>query len=48
MLGNLGQHKLYDNLEKFSFDMYKIQHLGYILDERGVCVSTTKIQAIRD
>jgi hypothetical protein len=33
VLGSLGQHKLYSNLDKCSFDMHRIQYLGYIVDE---------------
>jgi hypothetical protein len=32
VLHTLRQHKLYENLEKFSFGMDKVQYLGYIID----------------
>jgi hypothetical protein len=35
-------------LEKFSFDMHKVQYLGYIVDEHGVHVDPAKTQVIRD
>jgi hypothetical protein len=44
----LRQHKLYANLEKFSFGMNKVQYLGYIVDENGVHVDPTNIQVTRD
>jgi hypothetical protein len=44
----LRQHKLYANLEKCSFDMDRVQYLGYIVDVHGVHVDPTKIQVIRD
>jgi hypothetical protein len=36
ILNTLRQHKLYANLEKFSFGMNMVQYLGYIFDEHGV------------
>jgi hypothetical protein len=42
------QHKLYVNLEKFSFGMNKVQYLGYIVDEHGLHVDPAKIQVICD
>jgi hypothetical protein len=48
VLGTLGQHKLYANLEKCSFGMNRVQYLGYIVDEHGVHVDPAKIQVIRD
>jgi hypothetical protein len=44
----LQKHKLYANLEKFSFDMNTVQYLGYIVDEHGVHVDPSKIQVIHD
>ena len=38
VLSTLQQHKLYANLEKFSFCMNMVQYLGYIVDEHGVHV----------
>jgi hypothetical protein len=35
VLGTLWKHKLYANLEKCSFNMNKVQYLGYIVDEHG-------------
>jgi hypothetical protein len=35
-------------LEKYSFDMNKVQYLGYIVDEHGVHVDPSKIKVIRD
>ena len=48
VLHTLRQHKLYANLEKFSFNMEKVHYLGYIIDQHGVHVDPTKIQVIRD
>jgi hypothetical protein len=42
------QHKLYANLEKFSFNMDRVHYLGYIIDQHGVHVDPAKIQVIRD
>jgi hypothetical protein len=42
----LRQHKLYANLEKFSFGMNMVQYLGYIVDEHGVHVDIANIQVI--
>jgi hypothetical protein len=44
VLSTLQQHKIYANLEKFSFGMNKVQYLGYIFDEHGVHVDPAKIQ----
>jgi hypothetical protein len=48
VLSTLRQHKLYANLEKFSFGMVKVQYLGYNVDEHGVHVDPAKIQVIHD
>ena len=48
VLNTLWQCQLYANLEKCSFGMTRVQYLGYIVDEHGVHVDTTKIKAIRD
>jgi hypothetical protein len=48
VLITLRKHKLYANLEKFSFGMNMVQYLGYIVDENGVNVDPDKIQVIRD
>jgi hypothetical protein len=48
VLQTLWQHKLCDNLEKYTFGMTQVQYLGYIIDDRGVHVDPTKIQVIRD
>jgi hypothetical protein len=48
ILSTLRQHMLYANLEKCSFGMNRVQYLGYLVDECGVHVDTTKIQVIRD
>ena len=42
------QHKLYANLEKWSFGMDKVHYLGYIVDQHGLHVDPGKIQVIRD
>jgi hypothetical protein len=47
VLQTLRQHKLCANLEKCTFCMTQVQHLGYIIDERGVHVDPTKIQVIQ-
>jgi hypothetical protein len=44
----LRQHELYENLEKFSFGMNRVQYLGYIVDHHGVHVDIAKIQVIHD
>jgi hypothetical protein len=48
VLHTLRQHKLYENLEKYSFGMDKVQYLCYIIDEHRVHVDPTKIRVIRD
>jgi hypothetical protein len=48
VLHTLWQHKLYANLEKCSFDMDRVQYLGYIVDVHGVHVDPTKIRVICD
>lgn len=48
LLSTLRQHKIYDNLEKFSFGMNMVEYLGYIVDENGVHVEPANIQVIRD
>jgi hypothetical protein len=48
VLGTLQQHKLYANLEKCSFNVHRIQYLGYIVDAQGVLVYIDKIQVIHD
>ena len=48
VLNTLQKHRLYANLEKCSFGMTRVQYLGYIVDENGVHVDPSKIQAIRD
>ena len=48
VLSTLRQHKLYDNLEKWSFGMDMVQYLGYIVDEHGVHVDQANIQVIHD
>jgi hypothetical protein len=48
VLSTLQQHKLYANLEKFSFGMNKVQYLVYIVDEHGVHTDLAKIQFIYD
>lgn len=44
----LRQHKLCANLEKCTFGMSQVQYLGYIIDECGMHVDSTKIQVIQD
>jgi hypothetical protein len=48
VLTTLWKHKLYANLENFSFGMNMIQYLGDIVDEHGVHVDPAKIQVIRE
>ena len=43
VLQSLRQHKLYANLEKWSFIMDMVHHLGYIVDWHGVHVDPAKI-----
>jgi hypothetical protein len=47
-LYTLRQQKLYENLEKCSFDMERVQYLGYIVHEHEVHVDPAKIQVIHD
>ena len=44
----LRQHKIYTNLEKFSFDVDMVNYLGYIVDQHGIHVDPSKIQVIYD
>jgi hypothetical protein len=44
----LWQHKLYANLEKFSFNMDMVHYLGYIVDVHGVHIDLANIQVIHD
>jgi hypothetical protein len=46
VLCTLRKHKLYANLEKFSFGMNMVQYLSYIVDEHGVHVDPNKVQVI--
>jgi hypothetical protein len=48
VFSTMWKHKVYANLEKSSFGMNKVQYLGYIVDEHGVHVDPSKIQAICD
>jgi hypothetical protein len=48
VLHTLRQHKLYANLEKFSFGLDRVHYPGYIIDQHGIHVDPTKIQVIRD
>jgi hypothetical protein len=48
VLSTLLHHKIYPNLEKFSFGMNMVKYLGYNVDEHEVRVDPTKIQVIRD
>ena len=48
VLSTLQQHKLYANLEKFSFGMERVYYLGYVMENNGVHVDPDKIQAIHD
>ena len=48
VLHTLRQHKLYANLEKFSFGMDRVHYLGYIIDQHGIHVDPAKIQVIHD
>ena len=43
VLHTLWQHKLYANLEKWSFDMDMFHYLSYIIDQHGVHVDPAKI-----
>jgi hypothetical protein len=44
----LWRHKLYANLEKYSFSMNRVQYLGYIIYAHGVYVYPANIQVICD
>ena len=46
VLHTLWQHKLYANLEKWSFSIYRVHYLGYIIDQHGVHVDLANIQVI--
>jgi hypothetical protein len=48
VLHTLQQHKLYANLEKFSFGIDRVHYLGYIIYQHGVHVDPAKIQVICD
>ena len=48
VLHTLQQHKLCENLETISFNIDRVQYLGYIFYEHGVHVDPAKIQVIRD
>ena len=48
VLHTLRQHKLYTNLEKWSFGMDRVHYLGYIIDQHGIHVDLAKIQVIHD
>jgi hypothetical protein len=48
VLHTLRQHKIYANLEKFSFGMDLVCYLGYIIDQHGIHVDPTNIQVIHD
>jgi hypothetical protein len=48
VLHTLRHHRLYANLEKFSFGMDRVHYLGYITDHHGIHVDQAKIQVIRD
>jgi hypothetical protein len=48
VLHTLQQHKLYTNLEKFSFGMDMVHFLGYIIDQHNIHVDPSMIQVIRD
>jgi hypothetical protein len=48
VLSTMRQHNLYDNYEKWSFSMNKVQYLVYIIDEHGVHVDIANIQVICD
>ena len=48
VLHTLRKHKLYTNLEKFSFGMDMVHYLGYIIDHHGVHVDPAKIQVIHN
>ena len=48
VLNTLRQHQLYAKLEKCSFGMTRVQYLSYIVDEHGIHLDPTKIQAIHD
>jgi hypothetical protein len=39
----LQHHKLYENLEKYSFSIDKVHYIVYIVDHHGVHVDPTKI-----
>ena len=42
VLQTLQQHKLCANLEKCTFGMTQVQHLGYIIDEQGGTCGSNK------
>jgi hypothetical protein len=48
VLHTVRQHKLYTNLEKFSFGMDRVHYLGYIIYQHGIHVDLAKIQVIHD
>ena len=44
----LQQHRLYVNMEKFSFVMTNIKYLGYANDSVGIHVNPGKVQMLKD
>jgi hypothetical protein len=48
VLHTLQKQKIYENLEKWSFGMDMVYYLGYIVDQDGVHMDSTKIQVICD
>ena len=44
----LQQHRLYLNMDKCSFAMTSIKHLGYVIDSAGIHVNPKNIQILKD
>ena len=42
------KHRLYLNMDKFSFAMTNIKYLGYVIDSSGIHVDPEKVQILKD
>ena len=45
---SLRQHRLYMNMDKFSFATNNIKYLGYVIDSAGIHVDPDKVQILKD
>ena len=44
----LQQHRLYLNMDKYSFLMTDIKYLGYVIDLVGIHVDLEKLKVLKD